>query len=122
MLVALYLCYFVFTYFAVLNVITGVFCQSAIESATTNKELATMQKLADKQKWTEAMREVFGQMDNDNNGDIDIYEFQSHLNNDKMLAYLSLLDIDVGDAWTLFKLLDTSSDGLISVDEFVDGL
>merc|ERR1719203_2210835 len=55
-LVALFLCYFVFTYFVVLNVMTGVFCQSAIESASLDKELATMQLLADKQEWTMAMR------------------------------------------------------------------
>ncbi|CAJ1365197.1 unnamed protein product, partial [Effrenium voratum] len=38
LLVITFLCYFSFIYFAVLNVVTGVFCSSAIESASEDAE------------------------------------------------------------------------------------
>merc|ERR1719464_725907 len=43
--VALFVCYITFIVFAVLNAVTAVFCQRAIESAQTDKELATMDLL-----------------------------------------------------------------------------
>merc|ERR1711920_1175153 len=104
------------------NVMIGVFCQSAIESAALDKEYATMQLLKDKQEWTAAISEVFQIIDNDCSGVIDIIEFEQHLGDEKMRACFELLQVDVDDAWTLFKLLDTSSDGLVGLEEFVDGL
>merc|ERR1712217_200329 len=63
-----------------------------------------------------------GELDSDKNGVIDIHEFEQHLEDEKMLAYFASLEVDVSNAWTLFKLLDEDRQGDIDLEEFVVGL
>merc|ERR1712217_502883 len=63
-----------------------------------------------------------GELDSDKNGVIDIHEFEQHLEDEKMLAYFASLEVDVSNAWTLFKLLDEDREGGIDLEEFVVGL
>merc|ERR1711920_489027 len=72
--------------------------------------------------WTEAFRGVFKELDTDNNGIIDIKELEEHFGDEKMLAYFASLEVDVCNAWTLFKLLDQDGQGSIDLEEFVVGL
>merc|ERR1712178_579657 len=39
----------------------------------------------------------------------------------KLVAFFEALDLQVDDAWTLFKLLDSHESGLVEVEEFVEG-
>jgi len=121
-LVALFLAFFVLTFFALLNVMTAVFCQNAIESASADKELASMQLLANKHQWTEEMRDVFKKIDSNQSGEVDAEEFEMSLADERMQAFLACRGIDVHDAWTLFRLLDGDQRGVIEIDVFVDGL
>merc|ERR1712217_929790 len=63
-----------------------------------------------------------GELDSDKNGVIDIHEFEQHLEDEKMLAYFASLEVDVSNAWTLFKLLDENRQGGIDLEDFVVGL
>jgi len=119
--VALFVIFIVFTFFAVLNVITGVFCQTAIESAYVDKELMTMHMLANKKKYMEAFTQLFKEIDADHSGVMNLEEFEEYMTNEKCRAYLHSVDIDPADAWTLFKLLDADGGGSIDVEEFVYG-
>merc|ERR1712039_880168 len=38
-----------------------------------------------------------------------------------MQAYFESIDLDVADAWTLFKLLDSEGVGCISIEAFITG-
>lgn len=55
----LYLIYVAFCCFAVLNVMTGVFCQSAIESAERDQELHVQSVVTSKQQQVEMFMSVF---------------------------------------------------------------
>jgi len=120
--VVIFLGYFIFAYFALLNVMTGVFCQHALDSANLDKEIATTQLLADKSRWVDAVSEVFHKVDNNKSGSLDLAEFQQHVNDEKTIAHFAALDIDVTDAWAVFKLLDVSKEGSVDLEDFVDGL
>merc|ERR1711971_1280767 len=74
-LVAVFLCFFVFTYFVVLNVMTGAFCSSAIQSAHRDRDLATLEMLANKKLWMDAFRGVFDEIDMNSDSEIDLKEF-----------------------------------------------
>ncbi|CAL1149196.1 unnamed protein product [Cladocopium goreaui] len=57
-----FLFYVSFTYFAVLNVVTGVFCQSAIESAQQDRAAVVQSMLENKEAHLSKMRAVFSEI------------------------------------------------------------
>jgi len=119
--VALFCLFVVLSVFAILNVVTGVFCQSAMESAQNDKDLATAQMMADKDKFRNSMRCLFQEIDQDGSGVITLGELEETLNEDRSLAYLTSLGIESHDVWTLFKLLDKDGSGTVDMSEFISG-
>jgi len=122
---AVFICYIVVTLFAMMNVITGVFCQSAIEGANADRDLMVKNLLENKQVHVNNIKAQFKAMfetiDTNETGTIDMKEFETHLNDEKADGFFVLLDIDSSDAWTLFKLLDRDDSDVIDAEEFVDG-
>jgi len=123
--VAAFIVYIAFVYFAVLNVVTGVFCQSAIESAQHDRELAIATLMENKEKHVTNIKSqfvnLFSKLDNDESGTVSLEEFQEHMDDSSVAGFFILLDIDPSDAFALFKLLDDDGTGQIDADEFIDG-
>eukprot|EP00747_Dinoflagellata_sp_TGD_P085867 gnl/TRDRNA2_/TRDRNA2_163048_c0_seq1.p1 gnl/TRDRNA2_/TRDRNA2_163048_c0~~gnl/TRDRNA2_/TRDRNA2_163048_c0_seq1.p1 ORF type:complete len:317 (+),score=47.48 gnl/TRDRNA2_/TRDRNA2_163048_c0_seq1:2-952(+) len=113
--------YIAFAYFCVLNVVTGVFCQSAMESAQHDAELAIQSHIQHKKKYSERIRSLFSELDTDGSGALSVQEFKQHLNDPAVEACFATLDLDAADAWTLFQMLDTEDAGEIDIDQFVMG-
>lgn len=106
---------------AVLNVVTGVFCQTAIESAVAEKEFVLEQEKANADQHEKELRTLFGCLDTDSSGAVTIHEFEDGLGNEGVKGYFASFGISVDDAWNLFKLIDRDGSGLVALDEFVDG-
>lgn len=119
--VFLFIVYIAFVVFAVLNVVTGVFCQSAIESVASDREMATLAQMAEKDEWVKRMNLFFYELDEDGDGNLDIDEFTAHLENDSMVAYLSFLGIDGANATQMFRLLSNNGNKSLTAEEFVNG-
>lgn len=117
----LFLVYVSFCYFAVLNVMTGVFCHSAIQSANRDHELAMQAIWQDKERYAKTLQGIFEKMDADNNGSVNIKEFQNHFDDHEVRGLFSALELDASDAWTLFRALDANGDHEIMSQEFLDG-
>jgi len=117
----LFVLYIAFSYFAVLNVVTGVFCQTAIESAIKDQEEVKLAQENSKQTYIEQLTELFQDVDTDGSGELTIDEFEDLLQDERLQKYCASLDITIDDAWALFKLLDTDGSGAIGVEEFVTG-
>merc|ERR1712083_360287 len=100
-----YLAYITFTYFAVLNVVTGVFCQSAIESAAHDQEAMLQAFISNKRLYISRFMELFAQIDDDNSGYITKEQFLSQIEDDRVQGFFSTLDIDPSDAINLFRLI-----------------
>lgn len=64
----------------------------------------------------------FSEWDISDSGVLTLRKFEEHLDDPKVLAWLHKLDIEVCDAWTLFKLLDNRHRGFVTMRRFVDGL
>lgn len=120
-LVCLFLGYISFVSLVVMNVVTGLFLQSAIEQAQSDQEHVIQLRLAEKQLFVSRLHALFHELDTSCDGCISLSEFESHLKNEQMQAMLQTFEIDNADAWTLFKLLDTDGGGSVDIDEFVDG-
>merc|ERR1712003_170298 len=108
-----------FVYFAVLNVVTGVFCNSAIENAQHDQELLIHTQISQKNEYVSNLRELFLKVDIEESGVITISDFEAHLKNEAVQAYFASLDLDTFDAWTLFKLIDADESNIIDIEEFV---
>lgn len=110
-----------FSYFVMLNVITGVFCNSAIESAAKNPEVIAHSLVTARATYIKNLSRLFQAMDTDNSGSITMGEFEELMHDDLARAHFQALELNVGDAWTLFKLIDQDGSGSISITEFLSG-
>lgn len=61
-LLVMYIC---FVFFAVLNVVTGVFCQSAMEGAMHDAEIQVQETLKNKQEFIDKVEKLFQDIDCD---------------------------------------------------------
>lgn len=117
----LFMAYIAFSHLALLNVVTGVVCQTAIESAQRDQDIVMHSQLAEKQKYVEQLQGLFTQVDCDRSGSLTLEEFEDRLQDSSLQAYFAAMDLTTDEAWTLFKLLDTSETFTIDLDEFVSG-
>jgi hypothetical protein len=114
--------YISFTYLAVLNVVTGVFCPSAIEGAQHDHDLMVQAQLANKEMHVKRIKELFQTLDSDASGVITFKELSKHIEDAEVKAFFDSMDLCIADAWTLFKLLDNDQTHEIDAEEFVDGV
>lgn len=117
----LFIMYIAFTQLAVLNVLTGVFCQNAIESAQRDQDIVTQAMLADKKRYAKQLRDLFHEIDEDGSGNVTIVEFERHLNDSCIKAYFDALELDASDAYAFFRLMDQDMGDTIDLNEFVEG-
>jgi len=116
-----FLAYMSFSFVAVVNVVTGVFVDSALQSNQADRELVVQEEIAKQQQFGSKVRKVFEEMDMESEGRITLEDFERRLNDEHVIAYFNALKLDVGDAKKLFMLLDSDSSGEIDVDEFLTG-
>merc|ERR1711879_999455 len=76
----LFLCFTTFCTFAFMNIITGFFCNNAMDMATKDKALVIQQQLRSKHKYVSEFQEVFSCLDSDSSGDLSLEELESHIN------------------------------------------
>eukprot|EP00929_Paragymnodinium_shiwhaense_P074714 TRINITY_DN38242_c0_g2_i1.p1 TRINITY_DN38242_c0_g2~~TRINITY_DN38242_c0_g2_i1.p1 ORF type:complete len:674 (+),score=102.42 TRINITY_DN38242_c0_g2_i1:97-2118(+) len=119
--VMVFVLYILFVTFAVLNVITGVFCESAIESARLDSVLVQHQFIENRELFIHKVKELFGCLDKDGSGTISYHEMEDHLTSEQAVQLFAMLDLQISEVWELFKLLDTDGTSTIDIDEFVIG-
>merc|ERR1719253_2079218 len=107
--------------FAVMNVITAVFCESAIASANSDEATTIERHLHSKKQYADTVRKLFACIDAHDTNSISYGQFQRYVNTEEAVAFFASLSIDVDDAWDLFRLIDSDKSNQIDVDEFVEG-
>jgi len=120
-LVVLFILFIAFTNLAVMNVVTGLFLQSALEQAQQDRDHVIQQQLTQKNVYVASIRRLFRELDTAGEGNITLLEFEHNLGEARMQAFLNAIEIDPSDAWTFFKLLDSDGGGSVDIDEFVEG-
>ncbi|CAK9048144.1 Probable voltage-dependent R-type calcium channel subunit alpha-1E (DOE-1) (Voltage-gated calcium channel subunit alpha Cav2.3) [Durusdinium trenchii] len=117
----LFISYVFLSIFAILNVVTGVFCHRAIESAQADKEIAIMKQMEWKEAQLRALKGVFVEIDADKSNVITTEELEVAMSKDSLTNFLESMDISTGDLRTLFRIMDQDGSGEISFEEFISG-
>lgn len=115
------LVYITSTIFAVLNVVTGVFCNTAIESARADKDIAIMKQMHKHEAQVQSLREIFHEIDNQKSSVVSLKQLKEALQSQKLASFMHSMDISTQDVWTLFMVIDANGDGQVTLDEFVFG-
>lgn len=105
----------------VMNVLIGIFCQCAIESAANDRESIIQFHISERDRYIRTLTDYVNEVGLGGDGMYLSKEFKDFVGKDaRMQALLRSLDINVTDAISLFDLLDQGS-GLVPIDEFVTG-
>ncbi|CAE7445411.1 cac [Symbiodinium pilosum] len=120
--VATMLIYITLSVFTILNVVTGVFVNTAIERASADKEIASLKTLQKRNEQMQALQSVFEEMNQERGSDqLKVEDIEAAVNVDKLDSVLESLGISTDDVKTLFSLIDTDGSGAIDLQEFVSG-
>lgn len=117
----LFLIFISFAIFAVVNIVTGVFVESAMQSNSKDRDIIVHEEMQSKVEYLRSMREIFDDMDDDDTGSITIEEFEAKLDDERVIAYFNAMKLDVSDARVLFWLLDYDQSQEVNIDEFLTG-
>mmetsp|Transcript_62663 Transcript_62663/g.176662 ORF Transcript_62663/g.176662 Transcript_62663/m.176662 type:complete len:746 (+) Transcript_62663:121-2358(+) len=104
--------YIAFAVLATMNVITGIFVESALKNAEKEKA----------EEFRAAAQGIFRQQDLDGSGEISREEFFTQIDDPQFTSYLRSVDVDPTEAKFLFKLLDVRNESSINSEELVNGL
>merc|ERR1712232_1524800 len=115
----LFIVYVAVTCYGVLNVMTGIFVESAMVTARLDKDMTIKDELSRKDSYMKQIRKIFLEADTDRSGYMSWEEFKHLIEDKRVQAYFATLEIDVTQARGLFRLLDTDESDSVSYDEFI---
>jgi len=110
-----------FTLFAMMNIITGIFVDSAINCAHNDNEEVIQEQMHNENSHMRQLQLLFERLDVRETGMLSLEEFTEQLKNPRVRAQLSILGIDIHEAQGIFKLLDIDKSASVSIVEFVHG-
>lgn len=110
-LAAVFILYIAFAVLAMMNVVTGIFVESALQSTRADEEKEVRQQL----------QELFSNVDAGHDGLVCWEEFVQHLEKPDMMRCFESLGFNINEAYGLFNLLDTEQSGNIECEELLEG-
>lgn len=103
--------YIAFALFALMNIVTGVFVETALQTAKTDRDVFMLH----------SVRSLFKKLDKDGSGAITWDEFMNAMKAPEMPLFFEAMDLSVGEAGNLFSLLDINQTGEVAFDDFTYG-
>lgn len=120
-MIIVYAFYVLMIVFGILNVLTGTFVETAIQAAATDRDSAIEVTMREQHSYVHKLRKMFEETDADRSGQISFDEFESHLKNAEVSAYLKSMGLEPTEARGLFQLLDVDNSNNLDIEELVSG-
>jgi voltage-gated sodium channel len=116
-----FLCFILFVTIGLLNILTGIFVNCAMQASAMNREIAIDEAIANRDSIVKEVVELFLEADSDGSGNLSWDEFENFIQDTKIKAFFMALELDMSSAGNVFHLLDESGDGTLDAQEFVQG-
>ena len=116
-----YLLYVAFSMVILGNMMASFLFSLQEKVSKKEKENMIQSEIESKEEFVKQMNTVFCEFDQNGNGAISWTEFQIALEDPRMHAFLSSLELDISDAIGLFSVLDSDGTGAIEHSEFLFG-
>merc|ERR1719361_610751 len=107
--------------FAILNIITAVFVESALTTAHSDHQTMVQDEVEREKAVRTKLHQLFHVLDVDNSGFIDIVEFERAMKKEDVQAAFKEVSLSVREAWEVFRLIDRDGSHTVSLDEFILG-
>lgn len=104
-----------------MNIITAVLVNGALEQASQDKEAIRIQEEKRKKKLMASLREMFHRLDEDGSGEVDKHEITNASPVDRALLFEFSKDVG-SDVIEIFDALDIDGGGSLDIEEFCEGL
>jgi len=115
--------FFVFiNLFSVLNIVTGIFVDGAIELGKQDRLLMIARQNASREVNRQHLVALLEEVDTDGDGVISKDEFFFSLENGAVQDFMDALGIDPDNAAEVFLLLDKDGNGFVKLSEFIQGM
>jgi len=118
---AAFLSYVGFTLLIVANTITSFVCSLQTNVTKRERELLIDSELDFNERLVRQLYAIFRDFDQNGNGAVSWTEFQLALQDERMQAFLSALELDMSDAVKVFHILASDSTGAIEESDFLLG-
>merc|ERR1719326_2776110 len=92
-----FLLYIFFVVFGVLNVVTGAFVDTMRLVSQRDNDLVIEQELKKEVDFKTEIKAIFEEADVDESGTLSWDEFESHLQNERVRAYFTSLELDLSE-------------------------
>lgn len=117
----LVLLYVVCVVFAVIRVIAALFLKDTLQASAGDAEMLAQQKQSEKVAYAKKLKDLFIQADSAHKGFLTYDDLAEIIAEPLVKSYMSALELDVHEVWSLFSLLD-DGDGRLSFEEFAQGV
>jgi len=101
MYLSIFLFYTCFSIFAVSNIITGIFVDSAMHSSKNDQDSVVDEEMLKLEEYVSSIYQVFMALDQDESGTIGVHEFEQVVKSDEMAAYFNALGLEITDVKSL---------------------
>jgi Ca2+-binding EF-hand superfamily protein len=116
------LVYICIVWFAVVQVIRGVFISETFKVAGSDHELMIKQKNRQIQEHTRNMEQFIMEADIDGDGFVSLEEFLDIVQDPRVKMWIAAMGVEIRDAEHVFDLLDNEGDKKLSAQEVVQGI
>merc|ERR1719161_630232 len=106
LLLYLFCLYTAFFYFAVLNVVTGMFCTEAISVSAEDRDHLVEDEIRKTMEMVMQFKQLFAEVDADGDGMMTWAEFKSKQDDPRVLGLFKHLELDLATGKGLFQVID----------------
>lgn len=117
----LFVSYIFIGIFCILNVVTGVYVDGAIQRSAQERDLRLEKEREDRESYESMLLDLLAEIDLEGTGQISREMLEDAFEKDRVRHFFSVLEIEVHDSNYLFDMLDLDQSGVVEIEEFVTG-
>jgi hypothetical protein len=110
-----------FFVFALFNILTGIFVEKAVLATQPDRDELILEQCRKSRKEADEFRVLCNRLDTDHSGTISYDEFVLSMQDDRMVAYMASVGLEVHDVELFFKIVANGSDEEVDIGQFVEG-